>query len=66
MGFNIEFPFSDHYPNKILDKPIRMYRGNKSLYDIIQQFKGIDIDIKDDSDKYEESCDAFSTCGVDN
>lgn len=66
MSCNIEFPFLDHYRNKPLDKTVRMYRGNKSLYDIVQQFKGIDIVIKDDSDQYEESCDAFSTCGIDN
>lgn len=65
MGFGIEFEFAEHYVNKKLENPIRMYRGNKSLHDIINQFRGKEINIKDEAGEY-ESCDVFTACGIDN
>lgn len=78
MTTDFEDRYAKHYTTKEAHEvcdlpPIRMYRGNRTLYDIYMQYKDVEFELADANDQYdydssieEESCDAFTTCGVDN
>lgn len=45
---------------------ISFYRRNRTTFDIVNEAKQWDGVIQDDSEIYDESCEVFSDCGIDN